>query len=35
MVDLLKRIYKAELISPESRNYLFGVMAKCATGRTE
>ena len=33
MVDLLKRIYKAELISPESRNYLLGVMAKCATGR--
>ena len=33
MVDLLKRIYKAQLISPQSRNYLLGVMAKCATGK--
>ena len=33
MVDLLKRIYKGELIKPESRNYLLGLMAKCATGR--
>jgi beta-lactamase class A len=33
MVDLLQRIYKAELIKPESRNYLLDVMAQCATGR--
>jgi beta-lactamase class A len=33
MVDLLKRIYKAEVITPESRNYLLGLMAQCATGR--
>jgi len=33
MVDLLGRIYKAELISPKSRNYLLDVMAQCATGR--
>ena len=33
MVDLLRRIYKGELISPTSRNYLLGVMAKCHTGR--
>ena len=33
MVDLLKRIYKAQLISPESRDYLLGVMAKCQTGK--
>lgn len=33
MVDLLKRIYKAELIKPESRNYLLDVMAQCQTGR--
>ncbi len=33
MVDLLRRIYKAELIKPESRNYLLDVMARCQTGR--
>jgi len=33
MVDLLRRIYKGELISPQSRNYLLGVMAKCETGK--
>ncbi len=33
MVDLLGRIYKAELISPKSRNYLLDVMAQCATGK--
>lgn len=33
MVDLLKRIYKAELIKPESRNHLLGLMARCQTGK--
>ena len=33
MVDLLQRIYKAELIKPESRNYLLDVMARCETGK--
>jgi beta-lactamase class A len=33
MVDLLKRIYKAELIKPQSRNYLLDLMAQCQTGR--
>lgn len=33
MVDLLKRIYKAELIKPESRNYLLDLMSKCQTGK--
>ena len=33
MVDLLKRIYKAELISPASRDYLLRVMAQCETGK--
>jgi beta-lactamase class A len=33
MVDLLKRIYKAELIKPESRNYLLDLMGQCETGR--
>ena len=33
MVELLKRIYKAELIKPESRNYLLDVMAQCETGK--
>jgi beta-lactamase class A len=33
MVDLLKRIYKAELIRPESRNYLLDLMAQCQTGK--
>ena len=33
MVDLLQRIYKAELIKPESRNYLLDLMAQCQTGK--
>ena len=33
MVELLRRIYKGQLISLESRNYLLGVMAKCQTGK--
>jgi len=33
MVDLLRRIYKAELITPESRNYLLGLMSHCETGK--
>jgi beta-lactamase class A len=33
MVELLRRIYKGQLISVESRNYLLGVMAKCQTGK--
>ena len=33
MVDLLKRIYRAELIKPQSRDYLLDVMAQCATGK--
>ena len=33
MVELLKRIHSAQLITPESRNYLLEVMAKCQTGR--
>src|SRR5436190_9119046 len=33
MVDLLRRIYRAELIKPESRNYLLDLMARCETGK--
>ena len=33
MVQLLSKLYKAELIKPESRNYLLDVMARCKTGR--
>jgi beta-lactamase class A len=33
MIELLKGIYKAQIISTDSRNYLLGVMAKCHTGR--
>ena len=33
MVDLLRRIYKAELISPTSRDYLLDVMSQCQTGK--
>ena len=33
MVDLLKRIYKAELIKPSSRNYLLDLMSQCETGK--
>jgi beta-lactamase class A len=33
MIQLLQRIYKAEIISEKSRDYLLGVMAKCETGK--
>ena len=33
MVDLLRRIYRAELIRPTSRNYLLDLMAQCETGK--
>jgi beta-lactamase class A len=33
MVTLLQKIYKAELIKPQSRNYLLDVMARCKTGK--
>jgi beta-lactamase class A len=33
MVDLLRRIYKAELIKPASRNYLLDLMSQCQTGK--
>ena len=33
MIELLKGIYEAKIISPKSRDYLLGVMAKCHTGR--
>jgi beta-lactamase class A len=33
MVDLLRRIYKAELISPHSRDTLLSFMARCETGK--
>ena len=33
MVDLLRRIYRAELIKPQSRNYLLDLMAQCETGK--
>jgi beta-lactamase class A len=33
MVELLRRIYRGELISPQSRNYLLAEMAKCQTGK--
>jgi beta-lactamase class A len=33
MVDLLKRIYRAELIQPASRDSLLGLMAQCQTGK--
>jgi beta-lactamase class A len=33
MVDLLRRIYKAELIKPESRDYLLDLMSRCQTGK--
>jgi beta-lactamase class A len=33
MVDLLRRIYRAELIKPASRNYLLNLMAQCQTGK--
>ncbi|MEO7276684.1 MAG: serine hydrolase [Sphingomicrobium sp.] len=33
MVDLLRRLYKGDLIKPHSRNYLLGLMARCETGK--
>ncbi len=33
MVDLLRRIYRGDLISQQSRNYLLAVMARCETGK--
>ena len=33
MVALLRKIYRAELIKPDSRNYLLDVMARCQTGK--
>jgi beta-lactamase class A len=33
LVDLLRRIYRAELIKPQSRNYLLDLMAQCETGK--
>ena len=33
MVELLRRIYRAELIKPASRNYLLDLMAQCETGK--
>ena len=33
MVELLGKIYRAELIKPASRNYLLEVMARCKTGK--
>jgi beta-lactamase class A len=33
MVELLRRIYKAELIKPKSRNYILDLMAQCQTGK--
>jgi beta-lactamase class A len=33
MVDLLRRIYKGQLIKPQSRNYLLDLMSQCETGK--
>ena len=33
MVDLLRRIYKGDLVKPQSRNYILSLMAKCQTGK--
>ena len=33
MVELLRRIYSADLIKPESRNYLLDLMSQCQTGK--
>jgi len=33
MVELLRKIYRAELITPQSRNYLLGDGARCKTGK--
>lgn len=32
MVDLLRRLDSGQLLQPTSRSYLFGLMARCATG---
>ena len=33
MVELLRRIDKGQLLQPESREYLLGLMARCMTGK--
>lgn len=33
MVELLRRIDKGEMLKPQSRTYLLGLMAKCSTGK--
>ena len=33
MVGLLGKLYRSELIKPQSRNYLLGLMARCETGK--
>ncbi|MEO6225635.1 MAG: serine hydrolase [Sphingomicrobium sp.] len=33
MVDLLRRVYRGQLIKPQSRNYLLGLMSQCETGK--
>jgi beta-lactamase class A len=33
MVEFLRRLYKGELIKPQSRNYLLDLMAQCHTGQ--
>src|SRR3954462_14934529 len=33
MPTFLPRIYRAELIKPQSRNYLLDLMAQCQTGK--
>ena len=33
MVDLLRRLDSGQLLSPSSRSYLLGLMARCATGK--
>ena len=33
MVELLGKIYRAELIQPRSRDYLMGLMGRCQTGK--
>ena len=33
MVELLRRIYTADIIKPKSRNYLLDLMAQCETGK--
>jgi beta-lactamase class A len=33
MVDLLRRLDKGNVLKPESRSYLMGLMGRCATGK--